>query len=157
MATLIPSINSCVGKMTSGERRLARRLEVLLEEDYLCWFDIPLGNKRRYPDFIVLHPSRGILFLEVKDWKLASIKKMDHHEVELLTDSGLKTVTNPMEQARQCSYQVVNQLEKDPQLQQLAGKHKGKLCFPYGYGVVLVILRANNGTRHAMAISLRKP
>ncbi|MBL4665797.1 MAG: NERD domain-containing protein [Sneathiella sp.] len=137
MATLIPNINSCVGKMTSGERRLARRLEVLLEEDYLCWFDIPLGNKRRYPDFIVLHPSRGILFLEVKDWKLASIKKMDHHEVELLTDSGLKTVTNPMEQARQCSYQVVNQLEKDPQLQQLAGKHKGKLCFPYGYGVVL--------------------
>lgn len=137
MATLIPNINSCVGKMTSGERRLARRLEALLEEDYLCWFDIPLGSKRRYPDFIVLHPSRGILFLEVKDWKLASIKKMDHHEVELLTDSGLKTVTNPMEQARQCSYQVVNQLEKDPQLQQLAGKHKGKLCLPYGYGVVL--------------------
>ena len=66
MATLIPNINSCVGKMTSGERRLARRLEALLEEDYLCWFDIPLGSKRRYPDFIVLHPKKGILFLECK-------------------------------------------------------------------------------------------
>jgi len=52
--------------MTPGEKRLARRLEALLDEDYLCWYDIPVGRKNRYPDFIVLHPARGLLFLEVR-------------------------------------------------------------------------------------------
>lgn len=35
MATLIPSIGSCVSRMTSGERRLAERLEQKLDDDYL--------------------------------------------------------------------------------------------------------------------------
>ena len=136
MASLIPSLNSCLSRMTSGEKRFARRLESLLEDDYLCWYDIPLGAKRRYPDFIVLHPSRGILFLEVKDWKGSTLKRLTHTHADILTPTGLKTVANPIEQARQCSYQVLNVLERDPQLQQIMGNHKGKLCLPYGYGVV---------------------
>jgi len=35
MATLIPSIGTCVSRMTSGERRLAERLEQKLDDDYL--------------------------------------------------------------------------------------------------------------------------
>lgn len=35
MASLIPSLNSVKRKMTSGERRLAERLESHLEDDYL--------------------------------------------------------------------------------------------------------------------------
>jgi hypothetical protein len=31
---------------TSGERRFVERLQTLLEEDYLCWFDVPVGPKR---------------------------------------------------------------------------------------------------------------
>jgi hypothetical protein len=75
LAKIIPSLSSSARKMTSGEKRFGRRLESLLEDDYLCWFDIPLGKKRRYPDYIVLHPQRGLLFLEIKDWKLATIKE----------------------------------------------------------------------------------
>ncbi|GAB6044217.1 hypothetical protein JCM17961_49020 [Endothiovibrio diazotrophicus] len=45
--------------MTSGERRVAQRLKGLLEDDYTVWYDIPVGRQRRYPDFIILHPSRG--------------------------------------------------------------------------------------------------
>ena len=74
--------------MTSGEKRLARRLESYLEDDYLIWYDIPVGRKHRYPDFIVLHPARGILFLEVKDWRLETIKKITKSRVELLTNNG---------------------------------------------------------------------
>ena len=136
MAELIPTLNTCLPKMTSGEKRFARRLEKLLEDDYLCWFDIPLGGKRRYPDFIVLHPARGLLFLEVKDWKAENLKRLSHKQVDLLTPTGLKTVANPIEQARQCCYQVLQVLGRDKQLQQPAGNHTGKLCMPYGYGVV---------------------
>lgn len=99
MAQLIPSLTTCLSRMTSGEKRLARRLEVLLDDDYLCWYDIPVGRKNRYPDFIILHPARGLLFLEVKDWRLENIKKISKTRVELLTDHGKITVPNPIEQA----------------------------------------------------------
>lgn len=136
MAQLIPSLSTCLSRMTAGEKRLARRLEALLDDDYLCWFDIPVGRKNRYPDFIVLHPERGILFLEVKDWRLENIKKISKSRVELLTDRGKISTPNPIEQARQCAYQVVNMMEADPQLVAQSGEFKGKLKMPYGYGVV---------------------
>jgi hypothetical protein len=122
--------------MTAGEKRLARRLEALLDDDYLCWYDIPVGRKNRYPDFIILHPARGLLFLEVKDWRLENIKKMSKVRVELLTNNGLISAPNPLEQARQCAYQVVDMLVADSQLVAPSGDFKGKLKFPYGYGVV---------------------
>ena len=136
MAQLIPNLNTCLPRMTPGEKRLARRLEALLDDDYLCWYDIPVGRKNRYPDFIILHPARGILFLEVKDWRLENIKKISKHRVELLTNNGKITTPNPIEQARQCAYQVIDMLEADSRLTVASGDYKGKLKFPYGYGVV---------------------
>lgn len=136
MATIIPNINSSTVKMTSGERRFGQRLEKLLEDDYLCWFDVPVGQARRYPDFIILHPGRGLLFLEVKDWKLATLHSINHQTATLQTASGLVNTANPVEQARQCAYQVVNQLKRDKTLLQTEGKHSGNLVCPYGYGVV---------------------
>lgn len=137
MAILIPSLNSCLNRMQAGERRFARRLESHLEEDYLCWYEMPVGSRQRYSDFIVLHPGRGLLLLEVKDWKLDTIRSIDKVSASILTSSGLKQVANPLEQARQCAYQLVRRLEADQQLVLLSGPHQGKLCFPYGYGVVL--------------------
>ena len=73
MATLIPSLNQCGTRMTGGERRFAHRVIDKLEDDYLCWFDVPVGRRTLHPDFVILHPRRGLLILEVKDWKLESI------------------------------------------------------------------------------------
>lgn len=63
--------------MTGGERRVAQRLIEKLEDDYLCWYDVPIGSKSQHPDFIILHPRRGLLVLEVKDWKLDTIFRAD--------------------------------------------------------------------------------
>ena len=137
MAIIVPNLRLGHAKVTSGERRFALRLEHLLEDDYWCFYDIPVGKRRRYPDFIVLHPRRGLLFLEVKDWRLRSIKSIDHQKVELLTASGLQAKVNPIEQARQGAYQTVDMLRCDPELRQKQGRFKGNLICPYGYGVVL--------------------
>lgn len=137
MANIIPPLNKhTLARMTSGERRFAQRLRDLLEEDYLCWYDIPVGSKRRYPDFIVLHPSRGLLFLEVKDWKPETIKSINLQTVTLQTATGRKTVANPFEQVRQCTHAAINTMQGDPQLCQENSKHKGRLITPYGWGVV---------------------
>ena len=122
--------------MTSGERRLAERLEAKLDDDYLIWYDVPMGPKNAHPDFCVMHPRRGILILEVKDWKKETIKEADKQTWTITPDGIPKAVINPLEQARQYAHQVVNALERDPQLVQADGPHKGKLAFPWSYGVV---------------------
>ena len=137
MAIIVPDLGQSHTKATLGERRFARRLERLLEDDYWCFYDVPVGKRRRYPDFIILHPRRGLLFLEVKDWRLSSIKNIDHQNVELLTSHGLQTKVNPVEQARQGAYQTVDMLRCDPELRQKQGEYRGNLICPYGYGVVL--------------------
>ncbi len=137
MAKLINSLNRTRRNVTSGERRFATRLETLLEEDYLCWFDVPIGPTRHHPDFLILHPSRGLLLLEVKDWHLDTIRRIDKITAELCVNGAVKTVANPLEQARSYTMTVVNQLARDPQLCEVSGPHQGKLNFPYGYGVVL--------------------
>lgn len=137
MATLIPSYSACASRMTPGERRFAQRLESKLEDDYLCWYDVPIGQSMRHPDFVVLHPRRGLLILEVKDWKLDTIQSITKSDVSLLTDKGLKHAANPLEQARQYAHAVVDTLKKDPQLVFSSGRMQGKLLFPWTYGVVL--------------------
>jgi len=137
MATLIPAIGSCVSRMTAGEKRFAYRLEDKLEDDYLCWYDVSIGERTQHPDFVVFHPSRGLLVLEVKDWKLDTIHSMDKQQATILVHGDLKKVANPLEQARQYLYLVTNRLERDPQLVFPSGSLKGKPFIPYGHGVVL--------------------
>jgi superfamily I DNA and RNA helicase len=137
MAKIIPTLNrQTLSKMTSGEKRVARRLEVLLEDDYLIWYDIPVGNNRRNPDFIILHPSRGLLILEIKDWKSTTLQKITKTEVELNINGHTLIQTHPLEQARECTYEIVNVLQKDPQLQQAEESRKGRLVLPYGWGAI---------------------
>lgn len=137
MATLIPTINSCLSRMTGGEKRFAYRLEDKLEDDYLCWYDVSIGERTQHPDFVVFHPGRGVLVLEVKDWKVPTIHNIDKQQAQILTPHGLKNVLNPLEQARQYLYLITNKLERDPQLTFHEGRWKGKLIFPYGHGLVL--------------------
>ena len=136
MATLIPAISSCVSRMTGGEKRLAERLEKKLDDDYLLWYDVPVGPKYSHPDFVVMHPRRGLLVLEIKDWRLSTIRTADKTTWEILPDGIPKTVPNPLEQARQYAHQVIDALQRDKQLVQPDGKYQGKLAFPWSYGVV---------------------
>ena len=129
-------MGTCAARMTSGERRLAERLEAKLDDDYLMWYDVPMGPKNAHPDFCVMHPRRGILILEVKDWKLDSVQQADKQTWTITPDGIPKNVINPLEQARQYAHQVINALERDPQLVQADGPHAGKLAFPWSYGVV---------------------
>jgi hypothetical protein len=138
MATLIPALGTCLNRMTAGEKRLAERLEKKLEDDYLLWWDVPIGPKQTHPDFVVLHPQRGALILETKDWHLSTIHTATRERFEIL-DPGTrqpKVIMNPLAQARHCAIQVINALQRDPQLQQPDGAHQGQLIFPWAYGVV---------------------
>ena len=133
MAAVIPALSTCVSRMTQGERRTAERLEQKLDDDYLVWYDVPVGPKHAHPDFVVLHPRRGLLILEVKDWRLETIRSASKQPWEILAQGVPKIVPNPIEQARHYAHQVVDALSKDPRLT----NSEGRLAFPWSYGVVL--------------------
>lgn len=136
MATLIPSIGTCRFD-TPGERRFAQRLESKLEDDYLCWYNVPVGRTKLHPDFIILNPHRGLIILEVKDWRLDTIRNIDSNEAQLLTNHGVVTVKNPLAQARDYAMAVADILKTDPQLVHAEGRWQGKLLLPWTFGVVL--------------------
>ncbi|GBO53403.1 DNA helicase II related protein [Pseudanabaena sp. lw0831] len=125
--------------MTSGEKRFAVRLEQKLDDDYLIWYDVPIGKKQLHPDFIVLHPLRGLLVLEVKDWKIDTIKNVTRANWTIAdrNTNEPKQIKNPLEQARNYVLHAVKLLERDAELvHAIASDHAGKCIVPYGYGVV---------------------
>jgi hypothetical protein len=135
MATLIPSISTCKFD-APGERRFARLLEAKLEDDYRCWFNVPIGPSLLHPDFIILHPQRGLIILEVKDWRRSTIQNINHQEATLLVNGGSLKQRNPLDQARSYALAVVDILKSDPQLVWSEGRMKGKLLLPWTFGVV---------------------
>lgn len=138
MAIFLPELHSKNLRLTAGERRFGTCLYRNLEDDYHCWINVPIGPKQLRPDFVVLHPGRGILALEVKDWKLATIAEVDRLVWKIHTDHGLKPKANPLEQARGYATAIADLLEHDPLLvSQEQGRYKGHLLLPWGFGVVL--------------------
>lgn len=138
--------------MTPGERRFAERLEQKLEEDYLCWFDVPIGPANMHPDFVVLHPRRGLIILEVKDWKLDTVIEADRFQVTIRTSTGgQKQAANPLEQARQYAHAVADLLKRDESLRFTSGDYAGRLIFPWAYGVVLANITRAQFERSGLA------
>lgn len=136
MAKLMTSLTLCSGRMTHGERRVAQRLESHLGEDCLIWYDIPVGREYRHPDFVIIDPANGLIFLEVKDWKLSTLEHIDPQTVTLLTAQGEKQEQNPLVQVREYACATVESLSRESKLQQKTGLYKGKLNIAWAYGVV---------------------
>ncbi|WP_406672603.1 nuclease-related domain-containing protein, partial [Natronospira sp.] len=138
MANFLTSINQKRGTMTRGERRLADRMAALLEDDYLIWHEAPIGPRRQQPDFVILHPRRGVLALEVKDWKLESLHEANRQSITLSTQRGLVRESNPLDQARLYAIRISRELEQEASLLHPPGHPRaGKLMVPWGFGVVL--------------------
>jgi len=156
MATLIPSLSSCLRRMNSGEKRFAQRLETLLDGDALCWYDVACGPRYQQPDFVVLHPLHGLLVLELRDWTLDQILSVGRLSISLLCKDGGHQVANPLEQARQYARQFQQVLSNDSSL--LTGQDDIEpdiLRCPPGHGLVLCnITRAEfNTAQLGVAIS----
>lgn len=145
MAKLITSLTFCADRMMPGERRVAQRLESHLGDDCLVWYDIPVGRKHQHPDFVIIDPQQGLIFLEVKDWRLSTLRHADPQTVILDTSRGQKQEINPLLQARQYACATTEILVQEPRLQQ-SGAYKGKLNVAWAYGVVFT-----NITRRQLA------
>lgn len=124
-------------RVRGGEKRVFEALAKQLEDDYTVWHNVPILGSSREPDFVILHPQRGLLILEVKDWKLQNIRDANPMRIELQTDRGVIAKTHPLSQARAYAQDVHRLLEKHPELCHSGGPHKGRVILPWGWGAVL--------------------
>jgi hypothetical protein len=130
-------------RANAGEKRVLDALARHLEDDYAVWHNIPIMGSGREPDFVILHPQRGLLILEVKDWKRQTIAQANPILVELRTPRGLTNDHHPVSQARSYMLDLVHQLQHHPDLLHKSGQHKGKLLMPWGWGAVLSHIKAS--------------
>ncbi|MCT4617867.1 MAG: NERD domain-containing protein [Marinisporobacter sp.] len=131
MAITIPESISALQNITNGEKRLFKVLKDILPENYMVWYELRVNS--RYPDFIILGPDLGLVVLEVKDWQISSISEADSNTYTLHQNENHK---NPIKQAREYMFHIVNELKKDRKLTESNGKYQGNLRFSYGHGVV---------------------
>ncbi|MGK7913689.1 MAG: 3'-5' exonuclease [Synechococcus sp.] len=136
MAFCIPTLISVAATMTAGEHRVAQRLKRCLDNYTILWYEPPIDRNYLTPDFVLLHPQRGLLVLEVKDWKLNRIDRITPQSAHLKNPAV--ELKNPLLQARTYAEAIARMLQLDKELINPSGtNHVGKLRFPYGYGVVL--------------------
>ena len=135
MAIFPQGLTNVDQRCNAGERRVLHQLKRCLEDDYLVWHNVPIGPRARQPDFVILSPRQGILLLEVKDWKRATMVAASRDRVELDTARGRVTEGNPLRQARDYALELVDLMQRDAALVHAEGAFRGKLLFPYGWGV----------------------
>lgn len=133
MATMIPRVP--LDDIEHGsERDVYRSLRDGLDDDHVVLHSYPWLRPRqghRAPlaegeaDFVIIHPRRGLLVLEVKGGDLV------HQELQWYrrTASGLQTIRNPFEQGRRNMHALVNWVAER------SGRRLAKGAFVYGYAV----------------------
>ncbi|MFO1286019.1 MAG: 3'-5' exonuclease [Rubrivivax sp.] len=134
MALFPQGLTNVDERCNAGERRVLQQL-ARLDDDYLVRHDVPVGRARQ-PDFVILSPRQGILLLEVKDWRRSTIVAATRDRVELQTAHGRVTEAHPLRQARDFALELVDVMQRDAALVHGEGPFRGKLLFPYGFGVV---------------------
>ena len=139
MVQFIPPLTEATLKnmATAGERRVAKFLQEYLPDSCIVWCNVPMGKKRLYADFLILFPDKGLLCLEVKDWKLQSVRGMQHLRWELVSEDGQRFLQDhPLEQAKKYAQNITNLLKQDKNLQQQDGLYSGNFVLPYDYAAV---------------------
>jgi Nuclease-related domain/AAA domain/UvrD-like helicase C-terminal domain len=99
VATIIPSleeINRLKQKPTEGERALLFFLGKL-NDDFIVYFQPFLNGS--LPDFVILHPVKGVLVIEVKDWDL-NLYKIKNGKWNIDKNKRSQLIKSPLKQVR---------------------------------------------------------
>jgi len=101
---MIPNRITADMRSTKGEVRTFQALANGLDNNWYVWYDVGIGNKEIYPDFILIHPRYGIVVLEVKDVPFKNLKSI----TKTRFDTGTYSFKNPIIQAREYVFSVIN-------------------------------------------------
>jgi hypothetical protein len=143
MAEMIP--DRLPSGASAGEKKVFALLQDL-PDDVIVYYEPVVAD--RYPDFVVIIPSIGLLVIEVKGWYPNAIERADNSDVVINARGQREVRKHPARQARDYKFNLMDVARRHPEtgaLLQQAGKHEGKFVFPFGHLAIL-----NNCTRQQL-------
>ncbi|MCC7446143.1 MAG: DEAD/DEAH box helicase [Anaerolineae bacterium] len=126
---------------TYGEQLILKLLQSLPKpKEYFWKAETTIVNSRpsshSNPDFVIVNMWMGVIVLEVKDW--VHIRKASQDEVVIeRRDGTIMSQNNPVNIAKEYTFNLIHNFEKREELHQKQGKHAGKLNFPWRYAVAM--------------------
>jgi Nuclease-related domain/Viral (Superfamily 1) RNA helicase len=133
MATLIPE--SLPDNASAGEKIVAARLQNL-PEDVLVYYEPII--RRRYPDFVIVAPSIGVIVIEVKGIPLSWVTQADNQTIRFRQAGQYQEMLHPARQAREYQNRLMQECQGHPFWEELhTGKH---FRFAFGHLVILTAI-----------------
>jgi hypothetical protein len=150
MAVMVP--DRLPTNTTRGEERVFAVLRKLPDE-CLVYYEPVIGV--RYPDFVVIDPTLGVLVIEVKGWYPTDILGADTHEVSIIDRRSGGVVTkerHPLRQAREYMHCLQDECRANRLARRLlvrrTGPRTGRFVFPFGHFAVLSNIDSRQLARH---------
>lgn len=144
MAEMIP--DRLPSGASAGERKVFALLQKL-PDDVIVYYEPVVANK--YPDFIVIIPTVGLLIIEVKSWYPNTILRANSFDVTLQVRGRSENSKHPIRQARDYQFALMDAARRRPEtaaLLQTQGPYAGKFICPFCHLVIM-----NNCTREQLA------
>lgn len=135
MAQMIPE--RLPARASRGEERLFEILKKL-PDDCIVYYEPIIAD--RYPDFVVIIPSLGVLVVEVKGWYLGWIADADQERIVVREDGGQVRREHPRQQARKYQYELMDEARRHEFAKSLlhnGGERAGNFLFPFGHFALL--------------------
>ena len=134
MARMYPEAIESYEKATEGEKKVFRFLREAARphKDYSCWYEPPIGERQREPDFVLFSKRLGLLVIEVKDWASPQILAYTPHHFTVRISSKPEKKTNPSRQAKGSVHALMDKLNKVPDFLSDTLSHEGNLKIPIG-------------------------
>jgi hypothetical protein len=138
MARMYPDDIEDYAEATEGEKRVFRFLREAArpDEDFVCWYEPPIGNAGKEPDFLLFGKRLGLLVLEVKDWASWQIISFNPHQFTVRISGKAEKKTNPDKQAKGYINTLKERLSRVPEFLSDDPRFKGHPRIPIGRIVV---------------------
>ena len=135
MAEMVP--DRLPSRASKGEERVFEILK-RLPDDFIVYYEPIIES--RYPDFIIIAPTLGVLVIEVKGWYPRDISSADNNLVLVNEEGRQVRRAHPVRQAREYMLSLMDRcktINRRNILIQESGEHQGKFKFPFGHFAVL--------------------
>jgi hypothetical protein len=130
---------------TKGEQLICTVLQGCLDGTWSIFYEPTIGDA--HPDFVLFHPERGVMVLEVKDYTPPTIVGIAPDMWEIRVNGECMNVTSPFKQAWTYTHKLQDLFMKNKLLVHEAGRYKGRLIFPVSFACVFPNITKNDGKK----------
>lgn len=119
MAFLIPDNIKSRKDVPSAIQRVAKALEIALDDTATLWFEPLFDPSKQKPHYVLLLPDRGVVVMEVLEAKSSGILGSVRGKLRLMRDATEVEVDNPLDRAERFAAILRQRIGAEPRIQQL--------------------------------------